>query len=311
MDFAAYRALRATNWSSLKHARRSLLHFHFMEEQGGAAETRPMILGGAGHVSILEPDEFPLRYYVVTPEQLADLCPPRNTREGRETWRDYLERHPGQEEVDSAGYQRLILEEVFAGKVALTRAAYDSCLGMRNSVRRHPMARGLLEAGKAEQVIRWVDERTRTPMKARIDWRRAPWIPVELKTTRSIDLHRFADAAEGLGYFHQVAFYRRGLAAVEGCSRGAIAPHVIAVENTAPHDVLVGEVPGESLDEADEEIDKLLSAVAEARKTGVWPGRYENKVETLRRPAWTQARIEDVEMLETDAADAAPMEMEG
>ena len=64
-------------------------------------------------------------------------------------------------------------------------------------------------------------------------------------------------------------------------------------------------------DEADEEIDKLLVAVAEARRTGIWPGRYEEKVETLRRPAWTQARLEDVEVLETDPADAGPLEMEG
>ncbi len=320
MDYAD---IDAVNGSTLFHARRSWLHYKDALDNP-RPESATMALGTAGHCAILEPDEFPRRYFVLDPEELEALAPPRNTKPGKKVWREYLERHSETPKVDAAEYLRLMVAEKFPDKKALSEADYARCVGMRKRVERHPIAAPLLDMGQPEQVIEWVEHvphglgTVAVKMKGRIDWLRAARCFVDLKTTRATTPHQFAGQSWGLSTFHKMALYRRGLASREGCSREDIAPWVISVENTRPFDVTAfdvkpgGELPTgyrHGLNDCDLQIDELLRGLVRCRATNHYPGAHEDKAVDLYPPSYAFGAVE-VEFLDTDAADMEPLEME-
>lgn len=266
-----YADIPGLNWSLVKHARRSLLHFRAAETDDSPDEpTDAMRIGTATHVAILEPMRLPLEVAVWS----------GGTRRGKE-WDAFVE----------ANANRTILRE----------EDYLRAVAIGEAVRAHPIAGPLLVKGEAEVALTWRDRASALDLKSRLDWVRAPMAFVELKTARMIDLRRFSGAAWSMGYFHQVAFYRRGMADAAGCSREAVTVHMIAVENTPPFDVLVSEPDADSLDKADEEIDALLAKVAEARRSGEYPGAYAERVEVLRAPVYVLEDDYDFEVTEREA----------
>jgi PDDEXK-like domain of unknown function (DUF3799) len=325
MPRSSYEQIDAVNGSTLFHARRSWLHYKDALDNP-RPQSSAMALGIAGHVSILEPDEFPRRYVVLTRDEVAALAPPRNGKRGKARWAAYLEVHPEQDpEVDAKEYRRLVCAEAMPDKSILEADDYAKCIAMRDAVRRHPIAGPLLAVGAAEQVIRWTEHvphglgTVAVAMKGRLDLRIAPQVFLDLKTTRATTPHQFAGQSWGLSTFHKIALYRRGIAANEGCSRGAVVPWVIAVENTRPFDVTVCEVmPGgelptgyrHGLDDCDAQIDELLRGLVQCRETGKWPGANEGKAVDLYPPSYAFGGAGDVEFLDTDPADAEPLEME-
>jgi len=282
MNFGEYTRLPGVNWSSLKHLRRSALHFQYAQEVEDE-ESKAMRLGGSTHCSILEPDEFPRRYVLLPTEPDRSLN--RATKEGKARWAAWLEAHPGDEGLDADAYKLAVFRDANPGKTPLSAGDYDNAIAMRNAVRQHPVAGPLLLKGEAEQVLQWRDA-LGLECKGRIDWRRNRAAFVDLKTARLIDQYRFAAAAWALGYFHQLAFYRRGIAKLERCSREMVTAQIIAVENTPPFDVAVYEPDAESLEKADAEIDELLARLVLCRETNEWPGAHVGGVEPLRAPVY-------------------------
>lgn len=322
MDQSAYNEIDAVNGSTLFKARRSWLHYRDALDNP-TGDTPALLLGRATHCAILEPDEFPRRYFVLDDGEIEALAPPRNGKPGKAAWAEYLERHPEQAaKVSPAEYRRLLVAEKFPGKESLSEADYTRCIGMRRRVERHPVAAPLLDMGAAEQTIQWVERvphglgTVAVAMKGRIDWLRAPMVFVDLKTTRATTPHQFAGQSWGLSTFHKMALYRRGLAMLAGCSREAIQPWIIAVENVRPFDVTVCEVmPGSEerrgLDGCDEDIDRLLVELVRCRESGRWPGAHEDKPVPLYPPSYAFGGAGDIEFMDTDPADAEPLEMEG
>lgn len=257
MTFEEYRKTAGVNWSTLKHARRSMLHYkHQRDAVPPTDPTDAMRLGTACHVAMLEPHRLPLEIAV---------------------W----------EGGRRAGKEWEAFREMNARKTIVTAEQYATALAMGEAVRRHPVAGPILgNGGHAEESIAWVDRASGLPCKGRIDWRPARNVIVDLKTAREIGLRAFQSAAWSMGYFHQVAFYRRGLASILGdVERESVTTRIVAVENEAPYDVGVFELDPDGLALADEEIDELLARVAEAERTGKWPGQHE-EMRGLRCPAW-------------------------
>ena len=252
MKFAAYRSLDAINWSTLKHARTSLLHYRHAVKAPPREPTDAMLIGTATHCAVLEPMRLPLTVAVWE----------GGRRAGRE-WEAFCEANEG--------------------RAILRGDDYERAVAIGAAVRSHPLAARLLDRGEAEQTIRWTDRGL--DCKGRVDWRAAPMVFVDLKTTRTIDMRRFSAGAWSMGTFGQLAFYRRGIAAGLGCSREAVSANVIAVENTPPFDVLVCEADADSLEAADAEIDRMLDAVREAREHDHWPGQYSER-QVLRAPVY-------------------------
>lgn len=257
MPRAEYDTLEAVNWSRLKQMQRSALAFkHAMESEHDDSD--PMRLGRAVHVATLEPDLFDAQFVVWSGER----------RQGKK-WETFEVEH--------------------ASKTILTVDQLDRTIAIRDAVRSHPLVAPYLVSGKAEHTLTWMDTKSGLPMKCRIDWVTRGVI-LDLKTSRhAVDTHMFQNDAYRLGYFHQLAYYRRGMHAVYGETPAAL---IVAVETVAPHDVAVYRLSDDALYAAEEEIDDLTTQLVRARRTDTWPGRFAVE-QALDLPRWAQIDGED------------------
>ncbi len=211
-----------------------------------------MALGRASHTAVFEPMRF-LREYALF----------EGDRRAGKAWEAFKEQHPN--------------------KTILKSEEYDRCLAIAESVRNNPHAAEILDKGKAEQTITWIDPSTGLACKGRIDFisESQPCI-ADLKTTGDIDARRFSALAARMGYFTQCAWYRDGYRLSGG---DMLSAAIIAVEKDPPFDVAVYVLDEDSLYAGAEEYVRLITRVRECTESGKWPGRYQEK-QTLQLPAW-------------------------
>ncbi len=252
MPFAEYQAIDAVNWSTLKHMGASPLHYRHACECG-TGDTPAMLLGRAIHTAVLEPDEFPLRYAVYTGDRRAGKA-----------WEEFRDAN--------------------AGRDILKANEYDVCLQVRDAARRNAHVQDML-TGSSEVVKTWTDAETGIACKCRIDHVTADGVLVDVKSTATIDRHLFENTAGRLGYHGQAAFYQRGI------ERTGAPAYVIAVEQSAPFDVVVFIWAESALAVGDADVSEYLRRVKACRESGYWPGRY-NGVQELNLPAWMEQDAE-------------------
>lgn len=259
-----YHAWDAVNASKLKllartpaHARQEVL---FPPEPSPAKE-----LGTAVHKAILEPDLF-RELYVPIPK--ID----RRSKKGKEEWKAFEEAHKDNER--------------------LPQDDYDICLGMTESVWKHPQAREILSGkGVNELSIVWVDETTGLLCKARIDrlTMLGQWpVAVDVKSTRDASKGLFRRDVANFGYHVSAAFYLQGLEAVAPTSRRFLW---IAVEKVPPYCVQIFELDEEDLRASAEEARRHLDLWAACTNAGKWPG-YPNDIQILNLPEWKRREQE-------------------
>lgn len=249
IPFAEYLTWPGVNYSTLKHMVRSPLHYKYALENP-AEETMSMVIGDAFHAAALEPARFAAEYVAFDGDRRAG-----------NRWKEFQEAH--------------------ASKTILRADELATVKAMAKAVREHPVARSYLTAPGAmvERSITWRDA-TGIMCKARLDL--VSTVVADLKSAATIDERAFRAQAAKLGYFSQLAFYRRGLRALTKLTLPCL---IIAVESEAPYDVGVFPIPEEALTLADAQITKLLTRVAECRASGQWPGRYPTEKQ-LTMPAW-------------------------
>lgn len=268
MTYAAYDAIGAVRFSTLKELRKSPLHYQH-RLRNAKADASFLALGRATHTAVLEPDRFALDMAVYTES--------KSKGEGaRKNWQAF--------------------QAANLGRTVLSADEYSTCCAMRDAARAHPGAGPYLAHGTAEQTITWIDEPSGLRCKARLDWvsTSRPAI-VDLKTARDVTPRRFASAAAGLLYHAQMAFYCMGWRAVTGAD---LAPVLIAVESEAPHDVVCYRLDEEAQDEGRVIVRDLLDELAERQRTGCWPGVDRGVEQILSLPRWA---------LPYDAGDDLPM----
>lgn len=258
-DFAAYQAIKAINWSSLKHLRKSPKHFKYALEHPSEDTTSRAKLRAA-HTAILEPERFLLDYVLFDGDRRAGKA-----------WDAF--------------------KEANGSRTILKRDEYLEAIGIAKAVKAHPMAADVLKSGVAEVSLTWTDPDTQLPCKGRLDWvdveRR---LFADVKGTGELEVMRFGSQAARLGYHLQNAFYGRGLREVYGFD---FAPVLLAYETAEPHDAAVFRYPEEDLDSADKEIGELLAYLVQCRAKNEWPGRYPQE-EPLLLPAWAVTNADEV-----------------
>jgi len=248
----AYMAHEGINWSTLKYADTSMLHYKHVVDNPPEDTTR-FGVGRAIHTAILQPERLALDYTVFEGK----------TRRGK-AWDAF--------------------EAENVSKTILKRSEWDAVEALAKRVKADETAQKWLhlESALIERAITWTDRVTGLSCKGKPDAVNSAI--VDVKSTGNIDERVFRALAARMGYFGQLAFYRRGYHTL---TKLWLPCAIVAVEADAPHDIGVFVVDEESLRVADEKISRLLSRVAECRKTNVWPGRYQ-KAQTLTMPEWAK-----------------------
>lgn len=259
--FAEYKQIEAVNWSSLKHMRRSPLHFKAALE-ADRRDTPALRLGRAVHTAVFEPERL----------MRATAVWEGGDRRGKD-WDRFKVLHAHQEILKVEEAERVI--------------------EIRDAVRSAPSVMPYLATGDPEHTILWRDQRSQVQCKGRLDWASDACV-LDLKTARNAtDPRAFALDAFKLGYFHQLAFYQRGLATIRGMAEGPPAL-VVAVEPEPPHDVVLYRLSEDALHFVNQHIDELLAKVVNCRETNTWPGFCRELEHPLDMPRWAYPSVEDM-----------------
>lgn len=219
--------------------------------------TQEMLLGSAVHVRLLEPHRW-YELVVVAPD--VD----RRTKAGKTTWEEFQ------------------LEA--AGKTIITAEQAETVAAIESAVLRCDPARELLELpGRSEVSIRWEDDATGLPLKARIDRLADDGRIIDLKTAADPTPAGWSRSAANYGYHRQFAHYGAGRAAVHATD----GPFVfIAIGTSPPYEVGVYE-----LDDDAHELGRRQNAAALARlcrclETDDWRSDWSKQVYRLALPNW-------------------------
>jgi hypothetical protein len=142
MPMADYAAIKAWNYSSIKHGRRSMAHAFEAMNGERSEQSDAMLVGEALHCWLLERPTFDVRFLI------ADV-PDRRTKQGK------------------AEYEALV--ELADGRSILSQEQAQAVRGMARRISMHPHARSLRDtAGHTETVIVW-DDPSGIKCKARLD----------------------------------------------------------------------------------------------------------------------------------------------
>lgn len=245
-----YEAIKAINWSSLKHIGTSPLEYRWR-----LAHPEPrkpaFVFGGAVHCAVLEPEKFDSRYAVYD-----------GIRRGKD-WEAWKAIHPGVESLKPDEYDRV--QEI---AVALR---FDG------------LAAKLLAGGRCEEALTWSDDDTGLACKGRVDYIR-PDCVIDLKTTRDPAPRKFERAAASYGYAGQVAFYHDG-ATARHLIDGRTMPFIVSVQTKAPYDVVSYQLDAEALDIGRAQYKSLLRQLVDCTAADYWPG-VAPELQKLRLPHW-------------------------
>ena len=281
MTEAEYRADPRMNVSLLVHGLKSMRQLKHVIDNP-QEQTPAMKLGTMAHVYLLQPDVFDKRYVVMPNYEFdASNCTDKG-KPSTSKLTNYYKSRVSEFEAENFGSD------------IVSRADIDWCEGIAESVRADPKAAELL--GYCEKEVPLFGSIEGVECKGLIDLLN-PLVLGDLKTTVDVSPHKFASSAAKLHYPFRLSFYRE-LARQNKCPIQSL--YLIAVESKAPFDCVVNEVPGVELDNAFDNVCRVLRDYKRCLKDGVWPGVSGGEVQILSTPNW--AMEDDESMVEWSEA---------
>ena len=268
MDATAYRADPGLNFSTLKFAATSALHYQHARDNA-SKETKALRLGSLNHALILSD---------MDPVDLAQA-------HGVEVWAAHRR-----------GKQWQAFKAAHPDALIVTLPELTTALEMRRAVRRHRAAREALEGLTFERALTWTHP-SGARLKGRVDGL-AEGRGVELKTT--LHIAAFAREAARRLYHAQAGLYAHGVEAVTG-----VFPvwDFVVVENVPPHDVAVRYMDEDDLVRGYRLCEEWIRCVQSATERGVWDGVAPERTKLV-LPDWTPTSGEDVILPEDTGATA-------
>lgn len=247
---------------------RTMWNDSYLNPDHERTQKREYDLGTAGHLALLEPDEWASRVVVVE----ADSYRTNVAKEARD--KAYAD-----------------------GKTPLLPQHVEAVSGLRAAVLADPVAGKALIGGRSEQTLVWRDRKTGLFLKCRPD--KAPddwsWL-ADLKTTTCTHPRALKKKAHDAGWAQQAEWYLDGVEAVTG-----IRPehfYFIAVEVAPPHLVTVcryrpriGEKP-RGLEWAAMMNRKAIDLFASCVAIDEWPSYAQGVVE-LDLPTYAEFQLEE------------------
>ena len=251
----AYRARAGVNWSRLKLARTSALHYRDTPER---TDTASLGMLRAVHALVLEPENFDRDFAV----------------------------YAGRRDKRTKAYQEFLAD--LGDRTVLSPKEHEEARTIAAAVLAYPPARALLthEGARTEVGLYWTDDATGLDCKGRADLvivADGKATVIDLKTVRSINPRQMGGDAARMGYHGQLAHYSAGVASTLDVE--VVAMGLLCVEGTAPHDVGLFLLDEEARDAGVDLRDSLLATIAKAEADDNYPGQCPTPT-TLSLPAW-------------------------
>ena len=268
-----YFARPGVNWSRLKLARTSVLHYRDTPDR---PDTAALGMLRAVHALVLEPEHFARDFTIWTGA----------ARRGK-VWDAF--------KADNA--DRTILTEKEHREASMIAAA----------VARYKPAESLLKSPnlRTEVPLYWTDERTGLECKGKADMileHDECCSVIDLKTVRSVNPRQMASDCARMGYHGQLAHYAAGVEAVTG--KPVVGVALLCVEGTAPHDAGLFWLDPVSRDVGRRLRERLMQSVADASREQHWPGQVPAEMD-IRLPEWAQDEADAFEDTFTQGEQSA------
>lgn len=263
------------NWSTLKAMRQSPKHYlHGLASP--REDTEALLLGRYAHCAVYEPHKLAERY----------VCEPKF----HHGWNDDTAIKAGFQGGKQAAAAWAIAN---VGREVIAADLWGRAHALAAALAADPIAAPLFHTGYSEQLVTWTDQATGIECRGRID--HVNGCLSDLKTARSIEPRQFAAQAVQLGYISQLAYYADGLAA-----NGVVLtepPVIIAVENVAPHDVIVLELSESDIASGRRIYRQCLDRLKWCRDRNEWPGVAGGQRQGFVMPAWAVPAEEETLMV--------------
>lgn len=247
-----YRALKALNYSTLKHILRSPAHFKHARENP-IEPTKAMQFGTLVHMRLLEPDKFK--------SQVVAEVIDRRTKVGKER----------AEAIESQGLYLISPEE---------KLRIDFIF---DAVMNNPDARKYIEAGEREKAFTWTDQETNLLCKARPDFVHSGELIIDIKTSKDASPGPFARTAASLYYHFQAAFYLDGVSLATGRELKDFV--FLVIEPEPPFGVALYCLDLQAIEAGRLLYRHALSLVKQCEEDGIY-GAYPQGLKTLSLPSW-------------------------
>lgn len=268
-----YADIPGINWSTLRHMRRSPLHYLHARTHA-REDTDTFRLGRLTHTLVLEPSRVALEYVVwdmdAAERTLASMpaakkLPALTDKRRGKIWDAFEAAHAGLTIVTA---EQMRNAQAMAAAIMRVWTPPDNC----------------------EVTMQWLDARTGLACKGRLDAVDDEWV-TEIKTTFDVASAVMSRSMARYDYHCQLAHYRSGAIAC-GLTRPGVRARIVAVESSEPHDAAIYELDDETMTAGDEDVARLLARVRECIDTNLWPGRYTDP-QTLALPGWVRDDGED------------------
>lgn len=248
---------------------RKLWHGCYLNPDFEREEKTTFDLGTAGHLALLEPDDWALRTVIIE----------------------------GFDDYKKAAAKDARDEAYAAGKTPLLTKYVEQIMGLRSAVLADPVAGPAFAHGPSEQTIVSRDKQTGTFLKCRPDKRADDWSWIaDLKCTTSANPRDLRTKAFNSAWFQRVSWY---LDVVQGATGTRPAEYFfIVAEVKPPHLVTVcrfkpklGDDPG-AVAWGSRMNRKAIDLFAECVAANNWPS-YTNRVVDLEFPTWAEYRLQE------------------
>lgn len=249
MTYNDYAQIDAVNQSRLKHIAESPAHYKAKLEEGDG-DTDARIMGRYFHALALDPVDA-----------LTGFVRWTDGRRASKAWDAFKEQHADRNIIPYA-----------------TPAQKNQCEryeAMANAVQRHPYVLALLNTpgAQTEATFTGNDPVTGRLIKCRADLVKPTtdgfWY--DLKGVNTTNARQFGAMAYRNRWIHQAAFNRRCILAQHGEAPSTYG--FIVVEDRAPYDVAIFDVPTDMMELADNEVTEWLRLLESCEASGEWPGR--------------------------------------
>jgi hypothetical protein len=252
------RHLGLVSRSALEQMQRSAAHYKaWVDGTVEDEETPALIFGAAFHCAMLEPQRYETDYAV---EPSFGDCRKTANKEARDAWRR-----------EHAGATWLPIEDARA------------ITGMVKAVHSHPLASKMVRDGEPELTVRWQDDETGLPCKARSDYyvERLGMV-ADFKSSLDASPEAFRKEIVKRRYHRQYAFYRDGFAAV-----GAAAAHFVfvVVEKSPPYAIGIYTLDEQGVALGHSQVHALMRDMRDCLDKKAWPG-FPATIRTLDLPPW-------------------------
>jgi hypothetical protein len=245
--------------SGIKRLLRSPAHYRaWIEDVEENVDTPALVFGRAFHCALLEPDVYAATY-VVEPD-FGD-CRFKENKAARDAWRSA---NAGRELVSASDQARI------GAMIAAVHA--------------HPIASRAVSSGQSEVTLRWADQDSGLPCKARADYfvdGKVRYV-LDVKTCEDASPEVFAKAVHKYGYHVQHAHYCEGFRSIGMPLSNYL---ILAVEHKAPYAVAVYHIDAAAEMRGFELRQRAIDAAKRCTDSGQWPA-YSTGITQLTLPAY-------------------------